>query len=104
MKRYNLEEIGVPYEMSDRVLEEHPDGEWVKWEDTLDWISVDDRMPDKDALYLIHAPSLDKEKPLIHCAWYDPNGSGWSLLAKCWCEAITHWMPLPEPPVLRGKI
>lgn len=36
MKRYNLEETGVPYEMSDRVLVEHPKGEWVKWEDHKD--------------------------------------------------------------------
>ena len=33
MKRYNLEETGVPYEMSDRVLVEDPNGEWVKWKD-----------------------------------------------------------------------
>jgi len=33
MKRYNLEEQGVPYEMSDRVMVEHPEGEWVRWED-----------------------------------------------------------------------
>lgn len=62
------------------------------------WISVKDRLPEKDALYLIHAPSLDEKKPLITCAWYNPNLPGWSMLVECWLKAITHWMPLPEPP------
>jgi len=55
-------------------------------------------LPTKDALYLIHAPSLDEGSPLITTAWFDPNGIGWSGLAPCWINAITHWMPLPEPP------
>ena len=33
MYSYNLAEQGVPYEMSDKVLVEDPNGEWVKWRD-----------------------------------------------------------------------
>lgn len=64
----------------------------------MTWISVKDRMPDKDGMVLIYAPSADEDKPLICCAWYDPSGFGWSLIVGAWGEAITHWMPLPEPP------
>ena len=63
----------------------------------MKWISIEDKLPDKDAVYLIHAPSADPDKPFIHIAWYDPD-FGWSLLPKVWIPAITHWMPLPEPP------
>jgi len=60
------------------------------------WTSIEERLPD-DALCLVYAPSADPDKPLINTAWYDKT-YGWSLLPKVWCDAITHWMPLPEPP------
>ena len=82
------------------TMTEDPNGEWVKWKDVPAWISVNDRLPDKNALYLIYAPSLDKNSPLIQCAWYDPNGFGWSGLVEIWLKAITHWMPLPESLIL----
>jgi hypothetical protein len=61
------------------------------------WINAQDRLPDKDAAYLIFAPSMDKKCPLIAIAWYQP-GIGWNLLPNVWRKAITHWMPLPKPP------
>lgn len=63
----------------------------------MNWVSVVDRLPDKDAAYLIYAESLDATKPLIITAWFTPT-YGWSGLPSGWLEAITHWMPLPEPP------
>jgi len=63
------------------------------------WISVEERMPTEDALYLIHAPSLDPDKPFIKTAWFDPNiVLGWQFIPKVWSDAVTHWMLLPEPP------
>jgi len=62
------------------------------------WISVADLMPPTDGLVLIHAPCADEGRPMITTAWYDPRGYGWSLLPPNWIKAITHWMPLPEPP------
>ena len=62
------------------------------------WISTKERLPTKDAAYLIHAESADPDKPFIHIGWYNPNGDGWSLVLKPFIEAITHWMPLPNPP------
>ena len=63
-----------------------------------DWISVKDRLPDKDALVLIHALSADEYRPYLNTAWYDPSGFGWSLLPEPFIPAITHWQPLPKPP------
>lgn len=59
--------------------------------------------PDVDGLCIVYAESADPKHPLIISAWYDPN-FGYSLLPKVWCDAITHWMPLPEPPTrMAGK-
>lgn len=62
------------------------------------WISIKEKLPDKDAPYLIHALTADIDKPLIAMAWHDPHGYGWSLMPKHFIKSITHWMPLPEPP------
>lgn len=62
------------------------------------WVSVEERLPDKDGLVLVCCPTWKKGKPFISMAWYDPNGFGWSLLSETWIEAIAYWMPLPEPP------
>ena len=62
------------------------------------WVPISERLPDKDALYIVHAPSADPERPLIHVAWYEPDGYGWSFLPKVWTDAITHWMPMPDAP------
>lgn len=94
MKRYK-----IAHRFVDGLgVDEDPNGEWIKWEDVPIWISVNDRMPDKDALYLVYSPSSDTRKPLIFCAWYSPDVPGWSGMASIWLMAITHWMPLPEPP------
>lgn len=67
-----------------------------------DWISVKDRLPDTPGPKIVYAASCDPDKPMINMAWFEPEGTGnmpgWQLLPKVWCEAITHWMPLPEPP------
>ncbi len=64
----------------------------------MEWISVQERLPVQDALYLIHAPSLDEKSPLIITAWYDPKKGEWSGLVPYWRDAVTHWMALPDPP------
>lgn len=55
--------------------------------------------PTADMLYLVYAPSADPDRPLIHVAWWDIEGGHWSLLPSAWLSAITHWMPLPAPPL-----
>ena len=61
------------------------------------WVDAKKTPPKEDGHYIIYAPSADADKPLVAMAWYNP-ASGWSLLPKCWCEAITHWMQIPKPP------
>ena len=64
----------------------------------INWISVEDLLPDEDGPYLIYALSQDPKSSFITCAWYDPSIPAWSGLVKVWLEAITHWMPLPKEP------
>ena len=68
----------------------------------LPWISVTDRLPEEEGLYLIYAPSADPEKPLIFSAWWHLSDNPewykrWGLV-KMWSDAVTYWMPLPDPP------
>ena len=58
-----------------------------------EWISVDDRMPEKmgEVLVVLYGR--------VCIAWYHGNGqfeTGSGLI--CYAEEVTHWMPLPEPP------
>lgn len=62
------------------------------------WIAVEDRLPEKEGVYLIHAPSADPDKPFIHVAWWSNSNQRWELIAISWANAVTHWMPLPKPP------
>lgn len=72
------------------------------------WISVKDRLPEKDGKYLvcvgdsgyykIAAFSTDKTKENT----YTERGYGWSDYDCDYgfyeVKRVTHWMPLPEPP------
>lgn len=66
----------------------------------MNWISVDEKMPEVCKKVLIcfgPAPNLPR---IIDVAWFD---SGlWWLTSKCALDRlsdnVSHWMPLPEPP------
>ena len=67
-----------------------------------EWISVKDRLPEKDGEYLVRF--VNKE---IQNAEYESKCGGFgNWLAIMWDEdadwfpyaGITHWMPLPKPP------
>ena len=64
----------------------------------MEWVSIKDRMPPEDSKYLVHALSMDEDKPYINIAWYEPNGFGWSLIPETFIESITHWMEVPKAP------
>ena len=56
-----------------------------------EWISVKDRLPEKDGRYL--AITKHYKQPVI--AQYTKNEKyPWNWLM----NNVTHWMPLPEPP------
>lgn len=61
------------------------------------WISVKDRMPDKDSTVLIYTEAHDTYMAKIY-----KDGEAWPISNSCGCcgteEKFTHWMPLPQPP------
>ena len=56
-----------------------------------EWISVDDRLPEKDEIVIICT-----DKNFIYAG--ELIGDTWFLDNDSWTETVTHWMPLPEPP------
>lgn len=60
-----------------------------------EWISVDERLPDKQAQFLI----VDDEGYMEIALW--TRQFGWfSHINRG--NKVTHWMPLPEPPMMKG--
>ena len=60
-----------------------------------EWISVKERLPDKKGEYLVAVNRTSNGKPrgqTVNTAWYGYRHDGG------FHEAITHWMPLPDPP------
>lgn len=98
----------------------HPVSEMVGWlkeyasivnerKDNADWISVEDRLPDDDETvlifdgnnvyvggygYVLSRRKKDKKK------WYMHNQDWDGMSAE---SKVTHWMPLPAPPVPKIK-
>ena len=70
------------------------------------WISVKDKLPENNAVCLTYSPkgkmrvaeaflpsSLPNSKYDTMECWWSTHGSGGMRFV-----AVTHWMPLPEPP------
>jgi hypothetical protein len=56
-----------------------------------EWISVKDRLPEKDGIYL----TCNKKKE-YEFHFFQTGKRMWPAV---WAEdGVTHWMPLPEPP------
>ena len=68
---------------------------------TSAWVSVKDKLPDDEELYLICTESNFGK---INIAYYQPIGDKFSNYEPFWqgksnrSTRVTHWMPLPEPP------
>ena len=56
-----------------------------------EWISVKDRLPEKDEIVIICT-----DKNFIYAG--ELIGDTWFLDNDSWTATVTHWMPLPEPP------
>ena len=70
---------------------------------TPKWISVDERLPEVSDVVLVIANGKPREHITLHNAlliasywgeegWIADGFESWDKLA------VTHWMPLPEPP------
>lgn len=64
-----------------------------KGEKKPEWISVKDRLPEKDIAVLACIDKGQYRTPMISCVSYYGE---WITLKKT--EKVTHWMPLPELP------
>ena len=59
------------------------------------WISVKDRLPEKNGRYLVY------ENGVVYSAEYEKNrpDSEWTDDYEGYLDMmVSHWMPLPEPP------
>ena len=65
------------------------------------WIPVSERLPDNwESVLTI---DISKSTQDVVTAFYNPEISLWATHFSCdlW---VTHWMPLPEPPIVYGKV
>ena len=73
-----------------------------------EWISVDERLPDEGGKYVVYR-KLYTGLSSVDIINYDTNYDGhamWYFVDSDWgdCEVnnVTHWMPLPEAPKMKG--
>lgn len=68
-----------------------------------EWISVDERLPNESGYFLVYIPRESagfRVNAYYYCeneTWEDGNG-----MASSEYYGITHWMPLPEAPKMKG--
>ena len=94
----------------------------IKWRDKItkalegyfkqsEWISVDERLPEYGELVLVSSMDLlTKKHGWFYLARYtDTMSNGVRFDEKCWVGEecglfgrVTHWMPLPEAPKMKG--
>lgn len=66
-----------------------------------EWISVEDRLPEESTNVLAYSTKYNEIIFLYYCGedeWEDEKG-----FASAKYYGITHWMPLPEPPKMKGE-
>lgn len=68
------------------------------------WISVDERLPTDDEIHdeygeLVPFLVVERDTQYPYRAFYDGTIWGDGLMK---IKGITHWMPLPEPPKMKG--
>ena len=93
-------ELTETTKMCDAVLEQAEALYNAGYRKQSEWISVEDRLPEKTGQYLTWHGSYYG----IH--YYSVEKQGWNIL---YCEnreyeikSVTHWMPLPERPKMKG--
>ena len=64
-----------------------------------EWISVEDRLPEKGGYYLIYQKSSLWIDEVIQTARWNISAQKFrGSQAGCFMEYVTHWMPLPDAP------
>lgn len=62
------------------------------WRKQSEWISVTERLPEKTGTYLVYTKKGHIEIDIFDVGYY------WVELEDC----VTHWMPMPQPPEMKG--
>ena len=63
----------------------------------MEWISVEDRLPETFGRYLVHIESISGYEPRKNCVFIEYFLGEWIFTG--WeYNRVTHWMPLPELP------
>ena len=90
MKRYDMPAVCT----NSDEMQESDNGKWVFFDDIPGWISVDDRLPDDDAWYLVyHSRTIYKARSVSLFGSTEWVGASCHVV-----HGITHWQPLPSPP------
>lgn len=97
-----------------------PDAYAIEWKNKLtdalqelikqsEWISVDERLPDNHRAVLVACEGLTigGYAPIAIGSygggfWSLADADGTAYLTKYMRCTVTHWMPLPEPPKMKG--
>lgn len=66
----------------------------------MNWISVKDRLPEKDDTYLVAVEIFDFDGRHLNAyiGFYDIEDKDWTLDCCTLDYVVTHWMPLPRLP------
>lgn len=64
-----------------------------------EWISVEERLPKRMEPVLVCVKGYLKKHIMVASEMLEENGARWSA---CAGFTVTHWMPLPEPPKMKG--
>lgn len=65
-----------------------------------EWISVKDRLPKQKGILYIVCRTIKPYRIVFAAIW---DGVWLSVAKRAPLEYITHWMPMPEPPVEKTK-
>ena len=70
--------------------------------DSVKWISVNKRLPEESGDYLVFVEGLIENMMYSkrHSAW---NATDLNCHKNYEITTVTHWMPLPEPPEMKGE-
>ena len=60
-----------------------------------EWISINDKLPERNGRYLTHCCVGGRS---LVCILYYNKYYGFDE------DTVTHWMPLPEPPKMKGGV
>lgn len=91
--------ITVELEQVENLIEEAPT---VEERPRGEWISVEDRLPDPFVTVLVHMPQEDP-LPTVHAGYISKDGEWVGGMFNRDKDEVTHWMPLPEAPDMRGE-